>query len=99
MAQSKDDIKYGTSQSRLNKDEAVRIAYKHGTPLEGGKIAESEPVDLFPGAHQISMRTEPPHGHDDPIRQQDDSNNQSQMRRDPADDIQAGQESYTNSAS
>lgn len=98
MAKSKDDIKYGTSQKRLNEDEAVRIAYKHGTPLEGGKIAESEPVDLFPGAHQISMSTEP-HSHDDPIRQQEDSNNQSQLRRDPADDIQAGQESNTNSAS
>ncbi|KAI5341630.1 hypothetical protein L3X38_009505 [Prunus dulcis] len=48
MANSKDDIKYGTSQERLNEDEAVRVAYKHGTPLEGGKIADSEPVDLFP---------------------------------------------------
>lgn len=98
MAKSKDDIKYGTSQTRLNEDEAVRIAYKHGTPLEGGKIAESEPVDLFTGAHQIYMSTEP-HSHDDPNRQQEVSNNQTQMRRDPADDIQAGQESNTNSAS
>ncbi|XP_010094712.2 uncharacterized protein LOC21386569 [Morus notabilis] len=50
---SKDDIKYFTAQARLNEDEAVRVAYKHGTPLEGGKLADSEPVDLFSSAHNI----------------------------------------------
>ncbi|XP_009353345.2 SEED MATURATION PROTEIN 1-like [Pyrus x bretschneideri] len=50
MAKSWDDIKYATSQARLDEDEVVRTtAYKHGTPLEGGKIAESEPVDFFQG--------------------------------------------------
>ncbi|KAL4328509.1 hypothetical protein HN51_035613 [Arachis hypogaea] len=54
MAQSKDDITYGTAQARVSDDEALRVAYKHGTPLEAGKIAESEPVDLFQSAHNIS---------------------------------------------
>ncbi|MED6160939.1 hypothetical protein PIB30_055977 [Stylosanthes scabra] len=54
MAQSKDDITYGTAQARVSEDEALRVAYKHGTPLEAGKIAESEPVDLFSSAHNIS---------------------------------------------
>ncbi|EEF48829.1 SEED MATURATION PROTEIN 1 [Ricinus communis] len=54
MAKSKDDIKYGTAQAKLSDDEAVRVRYKHGTPLEGGKIADSEPVDLFSSAHNIS---------------------------------------------
>ncbi|KAL5705309.1 second mef2-like protein 1 [Ranunculus cassubicifolius] len=54
MAQSKDDIKYGTAQARLNEDDALRVSYKHGTPLEAGKIADSEPVDLFSSAHKVS---------------------------------------------
>ncbi|KAJ4726624.1 Seed maturation protein [Melia azedarach] len=53
MAKSKEDIKYGTAQARLSEDEAVRVKYVHGTPLEGGKIADSEPVDLFSSAHNI----------------------------------------------
>ncbi|KAJ4836771.1 hypothetical protein Tsubulata_031076 [Turnera subulata] len=54
MAKSKDDIKYGTAQAKLSEDEALRVRYKHGTPLEAGKIADSEPVDLFSSAHNIS---------------------------------------------
>ena len=53
MAKSKNDIKYGTSQAKLDEDEALRVAYKHGTPLEGGKIADSETVDLFSSAQNI----------------------------------------------
>ncbi|KAI3510133.1 hypothetical protein L1887_25663 [Cichorium endivia] len=53
MAKSKDDIKYGTAQAKLSEDETLRVAYKSGTPLEGGKIADSEPVDLFSAAHNI----------------------------------------------
>ncbi|KAK9674302.1 hypothetical protein RND81_12G224500 [Saponaria officinalis] len=55
MAKSKDDIKYGTAQTRLTEDDAVRVAYKAGTPLEAGKIANSEPVDLFSSAHNIEQ--------------------------------------------
>ncbi|CAH1450928.1 unnamed protein product [Lactuca virosa] len=54
MAKSKDDIKYGTAQAKLSEDETLRVAYKSGTPLEGGKIADSEPVDLFSAAHNIA---------------------------------------------
>ncbi|KAK3033095.1 hypothetical protein RJ639_036454 [Escallonia herrerae] len=53
MAKSKDDIKYGTAQAKLSEDEALRVSYKAGAPLEGGKIADSEPVDLFSGAQNI----------------------------------------------
>ncbi|CAN4102518.1 unnamed protein product [Withania somnifera] len=53
MAKSKDDITYGTPQARLSEDDALRIRYKAGTPLEGGKIADSQPVDLFSSARNI----------------------------------------------
>ncbi|XP_057527829.1 SEED MATURATION PROTEIN 1 [Amaranthus tricolor] len=53
MAKNKDDIKYATAQARLTEDDATRVAYKGGTPLEGGKIAESETVDLFSAAHNV----------------------------------------------
>ncbi|KAF8024469.1 hypothetical protein BT93_F1599 [Corymbia citriodora subsp. variegata] len=55
MAKRKEDIKYGTAQAKLAPDETVRVAYKHGTPLEGGHIAESERVDLFASARNISQ--------------------------------------------
>lgn len=54
MAKSKDDIKYATAQAKLSEDEALRIRYKHGTPLEGGKIADSEPVDVFSSAQRVA---------------------------------------------
>ncbi|KAF8080870.1 hypothetical protein N665_0918s0011 [Sinapis alba] len=53
MAKNKDDIKYATAQAKQSEDEAIRVRYKHGTPLEGGKIAESEPVDLFSSAQGV----------------------------------------------
>ncbi|CAH8362488.1 unnamed protein product [Eruca vesicaria subsp. sativa] len=53
MAKNKDDIKYATAQTKQSEDEAIRVRYKHGTPLEGGKIAESEPVELFSSAQGI----------------------------------------------
>ncbi|XP_006346047.1 uncharacterized protein [Solanum tuberosum] len=53
MAKSKDDITYGIAQARLSEDDALRIRYKAGTPLEGGKIADSQPVDLFSSARNI----------------------------------------------
>ncbi|KAI3466345.1 hypothetical protein Pfo_023008 [Paulownia fortunei] len=58
MATSKDDKKYATALAKLSEDEAMRVAYKAGTPLEGGKIADSEPVDLFSSAHNISRQQE-----------------------------------------
>lgn len=83
MAKSKDDITYGTSQARLSEDEAVRVAYKHGTPLEGGKIAESEPVDIFSSAHNISKSCQ--------NQTTASKTDQSQLQRDPDDgDTQEG---------
>lgn len=57
MAKSKEDIKYGTAQAKQNEEEALRVRYKAGTPLEGGRIAESETVDLFSAARNIPPTT------------------------------------------
>ena len=90
MAKSKDDIKYATSQARLSEDEAIRVAYKHETPLEGGKIADSEPVDLFSSVHHIEKTDHQYHP--------SDSTNQSQLDRNTKlDDEQGGGESNTKS--
>ncbi|KAF7822497.1 seed maturation protein [Senna tora] len=70
MAKNKDDIKYGSSQARLSEDEAVRVAYKHGTPLEGGKIAESETIDMFSSARNISKPTHSSDSHNSQQQQQ-----------------------------
>ncbi|GMJ10834.1 hypothetical protein HRI_004752600 [Hibiscus trionum] len=53
MAESKEDIKHATAQAKQSEDESLRVAYKHDTPLEAGKIAESSPVDLFSSAQRI----------------------------------------------
>ncbi|MQM01541.1 hypothetical protein Taro_034298 [Colocasia esculenta] len=59
MAHGKDDdITYGAAQAKVSEDESVRVAYKHGTPLEGGKIAESDPVQLFSGAAERMSGTD-----------------------------------------
>nr|ABB72387.1 seed maturation protein [Glycine latifolia] len=74
MAKSKEDITYGTSQARLSEDEAVRVAYVHGTPLEGGKIADSQPVDLFSSAHNMPKSGQ--------TTTDSNTSDQSQMQRD-----------------
>ncbi|XP_008444288.2 SEED MATURATION PROTEIN 1 [Cucumis melo] len=61
MAKSKDDITYGAAQAKLSEDEALRVAYKHGTPLESGKISDSDTVDLFSSAHKIAGDTSGAH--------------------------------------
>ncbi|KAF6161229.1 hypothetical protein GIB67_009116 [Kingdonia uniflora] len=53
MATSKDDIKYGTAQAKLSEDDTLGVAYKHGTPIEEGKIADSKPINIFPNANLI----------------------------------------------
>ncbi|XP_024015488.1 uncharacterized protein LOC18025068 [Eutrema salsugineum] len=60
MAKNKDDIKYATAQAKLSEDEPIRVSYKHGTPLEGGKIVESEPVELFSSAQCIEKGKDQP---------------------------------------
>ncbi|KAK9159534.1 hypothetical protein Syun_005875 [Stephania yunnanensis] len=63
---SKEDIKYGTAQAKLSEDESVRVGYIGGTPIEAGKIADSEPVDLFSSAHRVAeSNTAPPHSSTD----------------------------------
>ncbi|CAN4103825.1 unnamed protein product [Withania somnifera] len=54
MAKSKDDITYRTAQARLSEDDALRIRYKAGTPLEGGKIADSQIAELSSSAQKIA---------------------------------------------
>ncbi|QCD95989.1 uncharacterized protein LOC114182094 [Vigna unguiculata] len=73
MAKSKEDIKYGTAQARVSEDEAVRVAYVNGTPLEGGNIAHSQPVHMFASARNVAnaAATEDSNSH----------NNQSQMQK------------------
>lgn len=75
MAKSKDDIKYGAAQARLSEDEALRVGYVAGTPLEAGKIADSEPVDLFSSARNVSKANE----------KDRDSSAQSQQTGEPSD--------------
>nr|ABB72386.1 seed maturation protein [Glycine canescens] len=74
MAKSKEDITYATSQARLSEDEAVRVAYVHGTPLEGGKIADSQPVDLFSSAPNMPKSGQ--------TTMDSNTSDQSQMQRD-----------------
>lgn len=97
MAQSKDDIKYGTAQARLSEDEAVRVAYKHGTPLEGGKVADSEPVDLFSSAHNISKAADTHHHQDQPAHSS--TTDQSQLHHDPDIDHEVGGSGESNTKS
>ncbi|OVA04587.1 hypothetical protein BVC80_1713g16 [Macleaya cordata] len=79
MAKSKDDIKYGTAQAKLSEDETLRVRYKAGTPLEGGKIADSEPVDLFSAGRRIAESK----SHESESTQDDSSStDQSKLRRD-----------------
>ncbi|CAA7396798.1 unnamed protein product [Spirodela intermedia] len=69
MAHSKEEVTYGAAQAKISEDESLRVAYKHGTPLEGGKIAESEPVSLFSSAPGISPADPSPQP---PLRKQDE---------------------------
>ncbi|CAA6660452.1 unnamed protein product [Spirodela intermedia] len=57
MAHRKEEVTYGAAQAKISEDESLRVAYKHGTPLEGGKIAESEPVSLFSSPRGSPRRT------------------------------------------
>ncbi|XP_022737256.1 probable serine/threonine-protein kinase DDB_G0291918 [Durio zibethinus] len=53
---SKEDMKHAKAKAKLSEEESLRVGYKHGTPLEGGKIADSSPADIFSSAHNISSR-------------------------------------------
>ncbi|KAI3951939.1 hypothetical protein MKW98_012144 [Papaver atlanticum] len=64
MATSKDDIKYGTAHARHSEDTTTREAYIACQPIEGGKIADSEPVDLLSAAHRISEEKQQQESHE-----------------------------------
>lgn len=54
-------MEHGRAQARLSDDDMLRTGYVGETPLEGGKIADSEPVDLFnvqPQQQQQAIRGE-----------------------------------------
>ena len=41
-------MEHGTAHTKVaGDDEMLRTGFHNGTPLEGGKIADSQPVDLF----------------------------------------------------
>lgn len=55
MAHSKQEIKPGRAHTKVaGDDEMLRTGFIDGTPLEGGKIADSHPVDLFAAAHRVA---------------------------------------------
>uniref|UniRef100_A0A0E0LQD3 Uncharacterized protein n=1 Tax=Oryza punctata TaxID=4537 RepID=A0A0E0LQD3_ORYPU len=55
MATSKEEVRHGTAQAKVNgDDEMLRTGFINGTPLEAGKIADSQPVDLFAQARRVS---------------------------------------------
>ncbi|VFQ97882.1 unnamed protein product [Cuscuta campestris] len=64
MSKNKRDIKYATAQARLSEDDAVRVGYIGGQPLEGGKIADSQPVELFSSAHNVEKQCRRESGED-----------------------------------
>jgi hypothetical protein len=55
MAHSKREIKPGRAYTKVvGDDEMLRTGFYDGTPLEGGKIADSQPVDLFAAAYRVA---------------------------------------------
>ncbi|KAG0522070.1 hypothetical protein BDA96_07G005200 [Sorghum bicolor] len=55
MAHSKREIKPGRAHTKVaGDDEMLRTGFYDGTPLEGGKIADSKPVDLFAAARRVA---------------------------------------------
>jgi hypothetical protein len=56
MAHSKrETIKPGRAHTKVaGDDEMLRTGFYDGTPLEGGKIADSQPVDLFAAARRVA---------------------------------------------
>lgn len=55
MAHSKREIKPGRAHTKVaGDDEMLRTGFFDGTPLEGGKIADSQPVDLFAAARRVA---------------------------------------------
>ncbi|KAJ1266799.1 hypothetical protein BS78_07G006000 [Paspalum vaginatum] len=48
-------MQHGTARTKVaGDDEMLRTGFHNGTPLEAGKIADSQPVDLFAPAIRIA---------------------------------------------
>ncbi|CAL5009411.1 unnamed protein product [Urochloa decumbens] len=59
MAQSERRMAHGRAQAKVaGDDEMLRTGFHNGTPLEAGKIADSQPVDLFAPAHRVAQQQE-----------------------------------------
>uniref|UniRef100_A0A0E0EGU0 Uncharacterized protein n=1 Tax=Oryza meridionalis TaxID=40149 RepID=A0A0E0EGU0_9ORYZ len=57
MATSKKEVRHGTAQAKVKgDDEMLRTGFFNGTPLEAGKVADSQPVDLFDQARRVSQQ-------------------------------------------
>lgn len=80
----KPNLYLGAAQAKLSEDEALRVAYKHGTPLESGKISDSDTVDLFSSARNISRDTSA--GRSSAAAAQSISSNQLRRGDDPNDE-------------
>ncbi|CAL4996101.1 unnamed protein product [Urochloa decumbens] len=53
MEKSSRRMAHGRAQAKVaGDDEMLRTGFHNGTPLEAGKIADSQPVDLFAPAQQ-----------------------------------------------
>ncbi|CAO2186574.1 unnamed protein product [Urochloa humidicola] len=55
VAQSERRMEHGRARTKVaGDDEMLRTGFHNGTPLEAGKIADSQPVDLFAPAHRLA---------------------------------------------
>uniref|UniRef100_A0A0D9X3G7 Uncharacterized protein n=1 Tax=Leersia perrieri TaxID=77586 RepID=A0A0D9X3G7_9ORYZ len=56
MATSKKEaLPHGRAQTKVKgDDEILRTGFINGTPLEAGKIADSQPVDFFAQARRVA---------------------------------------------
>ncbi|CAL5009195.1 unnamed protein product [Urochloa decumbens] len=69
MAQSERRMAHGRAQAKVaGDDEMLRTGFHNGTPLEAGKIADSQPVDLFAPAHRVAQQQQQEEEGDDGSR-------------------------------
>ncbi|KAK3122505.1 hypothetical protein QOZ80_8AG0614530 [Eleusine coracana subsp. coracana] len=55
MSMKRDEMAHGTARTKVaGDDEMLRTGFYNGSPIEAGKIADSEPVDLFAPARGIA---------------------------------------------
>nr|CAB3479649.1 unnamed protein product [Digitaria exilis] len=72
VKQGTEALKHGRAHTKVSgDDEMLRTGFHNGTPLEGGKIADSEPVDLFAPANRVAQQATTNH-HQQQQQQQED---------------------------